>query len=307
MSAIIELEKVSRWYGEVIGVNDVDVQIPPGVTGLLGPNGAGKTTMIRMVTGQLRPSQGTVRVLGEPVWNNPGIYRRMGLCPDLDSFWESMSGLEFVTFAAKLAGFHAKEARERATRCIDRVRLSDASGRKVGGYSKGMRQRIKIAQAMVHDPELLVLDEPLTGLDPVGRRETIDLVRELGDQGRHILVSSHILHEVEAMTPRIVLIHRGRILAEGHVHDIRALIDKHPHHIEIRCDDPRALARELLHHEDVVRVSLNGEPGQVLVETVKPDDFYARVPALALDAGIRIDRLTSPDDNLEAVFHYLVQ
>lgn len=304
---VIELDKVSRWYGEVIGVNDIDVRIPPGVTGLLGPNGAGKTTLIRLISGQLLPSKGNVRVLGEPVWNNPSIYGRIGLCPDLDSFWESMTGAGFVRYIARLAGYPAAEARERALAQIERVGLTYAKDKKVGAYSKGMRQRIKLAQALVHDPELVILDEPLTGLDPVGRREVIDLVVSLGAQGKHILVSSHILHEVEAMTPRILLIHRGRIVAEGDVHDIRSLIDEHPHHIEIECSDVRGLARRLLHDADVIRVAIDDAGNSIRVETIDPDAFYGRIPALALDAGITIDRLTSSDDNLEAVFHYLVK
>jgi ABC-2 type transport system ATP-binding protein len=305
--SVVELRQVSKWYGEVIGLNDVTVDVGPGVTGLLGPNGAGKTTLIRLVTGQIRPSQGTVRVLGEPVWNRPSLQRRIGLCPDLDSFYEEMTGLAFVTYLAKLHGFVGGEARARAEAALERVSLSFAKDKKIGAYSKGMRQRVKLAQALVHDPELLVLDEPLTGMDPVGRRETIDLVRSLGEQGRHILVSSHILHEVESMTSNVILIHRGRVLAEGNVPEIRALIDEHPHHVEIHCSDPRGLGRRLLDLRDVVRVSLDEERSRLLVETVKPDEFYGSVPGIALESGIRVTRLTSPDDNLEAVFHYLVK
>ena len=304
---VIELDKVSRWYGEVIGVNDVDVRIPTGVTGLLGPNGAGKTTLIRLITGQLQPSKGNVRVLGQPVWNNPELYRRVGLCPDLDSFYETMTGFEFVHYMGKLAGYSSEEARKRALERLELVGLTYAKDKKVGAYSKGMRQRTKLAQALLHDPELVILDEPLTGLDPVGRREIIDLVAALGEQGKHILVSSHILHEVEAMTPRILLIHRGRIVAEGDVQHIRSLIDEHPHHIEIECSDARELARRLLEHRDVIRVAVADEESSLTVETHDPESFYGRISALALDAGIRIDKLTSPDDNLEAVFHYLVR
>lgn len=306
-SAPVVLNNVSRWYGEVIGVNDIDVSIPAGVTGLLGPNGAGKTTLIRLITGQIRPSKGEVRVLGESVWNNAGIYRRIGLCPDLDSFWETMTGFEFVRYMARLAGYSTGDASARALAQLERVSLTYAKDRKVGGYSKGMRQRVKLAQAMVHDPELVVLDEPLTGLDPVGRREVIELVRELGEQGRHVVVSSHILHEVEAMTPRILLIHRGRIVAAGEVHDIRSMIDEHPHRIEIECDDVRALARKLLDYDDVIRVAIEDDANRLRVETIRPDDFYSRVPELAIETGIGIERMTSSDDNLEAVFHYLVK
>jgi ABC-2 type transport system ATP-binding protein len=305
---ILALESVSVWYGEVIGLNDVDVRVGPGVTGLLGPNGAGKTTMIRLVTGQIPPNKGRVEVLGREPFARPDLYRDVGLCPDLDAFYESMTGLELVTYLARLSGFGATEARRRALDLLDRVRLTDAKDRKLGGYSKGMRQRVKLAQALVHDPRLLVLDEPLTGLDPVGRREVIDLVRELADEGRHLLVSSHILHEVEAMTSRVLLIHRGRILADGEVHEIRALIDEHPHHVEIRCDDARSLARRLLEFDDVVRVSLDPSgDGRLVVETVRPEEFYGRMPEIVLASGVKIEKLASPDDNLEAVFHYLVR
>jgi len=307
MSAVIEFEGVSVWYGEVIGLNDVRVEIGEGVTGLLGPNGAGKTTLIRLVTGQMRPHEGAVRVFGQAPFGRPSLFRRVGLCPDLDSFYENLSALDFVTFLARLAGYSTREARRRSGEQLERVGLAHAVDRKIGGFSKGMRQRVKLAQAMVHDPELVVLDEPLTGLDPVGRREVIDLVAELGREGRHVLVSSHILHEVEAMTSRVLLIHRGRILASGEVDEIRALIDRHPHHVVVQGPEVRTLARRLLDFDDVLRVSIEGDGTRLVVETVRPDDFYARMPELALEAGSRVESLYSSDDDLEAVFHYLVQ
>jgi ABC-2 type transport system ATP-binding protein len=307
LTAVIALAGVSRWYGEVIGINDVTLEIGPGITGLLGPNGAGKTTLLRLVTGQLQPSHGTVRVFGEPVWDRPHLFRRIGHCPDHDAFYESMSGLEFVRTLARLSGMARRDAASAAERALETVNLPrEAWRRKIGGYSKGMRQRTKLAQALVHEPELLVLDEPLTGLDPIGRRETIDLVQRLASAGRTILVSSHILHEVEAVTRTIVIVHRGRILATGDITQIRELIDEHPHHVSIQCAEPRRLGSALLQSEDVVSVAIDASTGTLTVETVRPDSFYGRVADLVADEGIHVSRLTSLDDNLQAVFSYLV-
>ena len=308
MSAIIEVKGASRWYGDVIGINDVSLEFGPGITGLLGPNGAGKSTLMRLITGQIQASQGDVRVFGEPVWSNQGLFRRIGFCPDQDAFYETMSGLEFVRTLAMLSGIPRREAREKAERALDAVKLApDAWGRKIGGYSKGMRQRTKLAQALVHDPELLLLDEPLSGMDPVGRREVLDLIRSLASGGRTVIVSSHILHEVEAITRSIVIIHHGRLLASGDITQIRELIDEHPHHVSIHCSDPRRLGAVLLGSDDVVSVTFGHEAGAIVVETSKPDAFYPRVAEIVLAEGIRVQRLTSLDDNLQAVFGYLVK
>jgi ABC-2 type transport system ATP-binding protein len=302
---IITAEHLSKWYGQVSGLNDVTVTIPRGITGLLGPNGAGKSTFMKLVTGQLRPSTGTVRVLDEPIWQNPSLYLRLGFCPDQDGFYERMTGLEWVTALARLHGM-STEAADAARRALEAVDLIDVADRKIGAYSKGMRQRVKLAQAILHDPELLILDEPLTGMDPIMRRRMIRLIREWGRSGKSVVVSSHILHEIEAMTSNILLIHNGRILAEGNVHQIRALIDEHPHTVSIRVADPRALARRLLMEEDVS--SLRFEPGAVVVQTLRPDAFYSRLTELAASGeGGSIEEVTSPDDNLQAVFTYLVK
>jgi len=302
---IITAEHLSKWYGQVSGLNDVTVTIPSGITGLLGPNGAGKSTFMKLVTGQLRPSTGTVRVLDEPIWQNPSLYLRLGFCPDQDGFYERMTGLEWVTALARLHGM-STEAADAARRALEAVDLIDVADRKIGAYSRGMRQRVKLAQAILHAPELLILDEPLTGMDPIMRRRTIRLIREWGRSGKSVVVSSHILHEIEAMTSNILLIHNGRILAEGNVHQIRALIDEHPHTVSIRVADPRALARRLLMEEDVS--SLRFEPGAVVVQTLRPDAFYSRLTELAASGeGGAIEEVTSPDDNLQAVFTYLVK
>jgi ABC-2 type transport system ATP-binding protein len=304
--ALVHAEHLSKWYGQVSGLNDVTATIPPGITGLLGPNGAGKSTFMKLMTGQLKPSQGTIRVFGEPLWGNPAVYARIGFCPEQDAFYERMTGLEWVTALVRLNGYGEQEAVKAATMALDSVDLMSAADKKIGAYSKGMRQRVKLAQALVHDPELLILDEPLTGMDPLMRRKTIRLIKDWARAGKHIIVSSHILHEIEAMTANILLINNGRIVAEGNVHTIRDLIDTHPHTVSVRGSHPRELARRFLAEDDVL--SLRFEPGTVVVETSRPDSFYARLTELAAtgEAGV-IDEVQSPDDNLQAVFKYLVK
>jgi ABC-2 type transport system ATP-binding protein len=303
---IVTAEHLSKWYGQISGLNDISVNVPPGVTGLLGPNGAGKSTFMKLITGQLKPSKGTIRVLGEPIWGNPSIYFRIGFCPEQDAFYDRMTGLEWVMALVRLNGYSEKEAKDAAERALTQVDLMDAAGKKIGAYSKGMRQRVKLAQAIVHDPELLILDEPLSGMDPLGRRRTMKLIRDWARAGKSVLVSSHILHEVESMTSDILLINNGRILAEGNVHTIRGLIDTHPHSVHIRANDPRGLAREFLTHDDVI--SMRFQEGAVVVETGKPDAFYARLTDLVAEGRCgAVEELTSPDDNLQAVFQYLVK
>jgi ABC-2 type transport system ATP-binding protein len=305
-AAVVASENLSKWYGQVIGLNDVTVTVPPGITGLLGPNGAGKSTFMKLITGQLRPSKGSVTVLGEPIWKNPKLYFRVGFCPEQDAFYDRMTGLEWVTALVRLNGFTDKESADAAEKALTSVDLMDAANKKIGAYSKGMRQRVKLAQAIVHDPEMLILDEPLSGMDPIGRRKTMKMIREWARQGKSVLVSSHILHEVEAMTSNILLINNGRILAEGNVHQIRDLIDEHPHTVYIRAEDPRGLAREFLARADVL--SLRFEPGAVIVETGKPDEFYSRMTELVAEGACgAVEEVTSPDDNLQAVFKYLVK
>ena len=307
MSApVVAADHISKWYGQVIGLNDVTVTIPAGITGLLGPNGAGKSTFMKLITGQLKPSKGSLTVLGGPIWNNPSAYQRIGFCPEQDSFYEQMTGLEWVTALVRLNGLAAAEADAAARRAIEAVHLTEAAGKKIGAYSKGMRQRIKMAQALVHDPDLLILDEPLTGMDPLMRRRTIRIIKDWARDGRSVVVSSHILHEVEAMTSNVLLINNGRILAEGDVHDIRGLIDTHPHTVHIQAEDPRGLARECLRYDYVSSLRFDG--GALVVETSTPDVFYSRLTELAADGSFgRIDEVTSPDDNLAAVFQYLVK
>ena len=305
-TAVVSAEHVSKWYGQVSGLNDVTVTVPPGITGLLGPNGAGKSTFMKLMTGQLKPSKGRLTVLGEPIWGNPALYFRIGFCPEQDAFYERMTGLEWVTALVRLNGIGEAAARAQSLRALDMLDLADVAHKKIGAYSKGMRQRVKMAQALAHDPELLVLDEPLAGMDPLVRRKTIRLIKDWARAGKSIIVSSHILHEIESMTSTILLINQGRILAEGNVHQIRDLIDEHPHTVSIIADQPRVLAREFLADDHVLSLSL--EAGALVVQTGKPDVFYARLTEIAASGACgAVHEVTSPDDNLQAVFQYLVK
>ncbi|HVK14085.1 MAG TPA: ABC transporter ATP-binding protein [Gemmataceae bacterium] len=306
MKPVVEFHEVSKWYGNVIGLNKLSINIPAGVTGLLGPNGAGKSTLLQLATGQLYPSQGKVRVLGRTVWNNPGLNRRIGLCPEQDAFYEWMTGWDFVYTCARLGGMRRSTAKAAAERALDAVAMTPHQGRVVRGYSKGMRQRTKLAQALVHDPDVLFLDEPFTGTDPVARRELMDIIRRLGASGKSVLVSSHVLHEVQTLTPNIILLNRGRLVAEGNVRQLRDLIDKHPHHIVLVADDYRRLAGRVLEWEDVEGVRVLPQSSGVMVETRAPDAFYGRLPDLALRDGLGIKEVYSDDDSLDAVFKYLV-
>ena len=305
-TAIVQTKNLSKWYGEVMGVNDVTLQIHPGITGLLGPNGAGKTSLLKLMTGQLKPNKGDITVLDQPVWNNYLLTQRVGYCPDIELAYQFMTGFEFIAFFATLSGCEKSEVRFQSLDVLETVDMFSAKDKPIGSYSKGMRQRIKLAQALVHKPELLFLDEPLTGLDPVGRRHIINLLTKLDEQGISIVVSSHILYEIEAMTETILLIHQGRILAEGTISDIRELIDEHPHKVYLSADEPRRLAQVCLLFDDILSVTFGDAAGDVIIETAKPDAFYARLPQILIENKLNVSQLYSPDDNLSAVFKYLV-
>jgi ABC-2 type transport system ATP-binding protein len=303
---VVTFDGVSKWYGNVIGLNKLTVSVPPGITGLLGPNGAGKSTFLQLATGQLKPSQGRVTVLGQRVWNNPRLNRRIGLCPEQDAFYETMTGREFLSFCARLAGMGPGRARRAAEETLERVGLTPQMNRAIRGYSKGMRQRTKLAQALVHDPEVLFLDEPLTGTDPVVRHELIQIILRIAAEGKGIVISSHVLYEVQAITSNIILINHGRLVAEGDIRQIRDLIDTHPHRIVLKSPHGRDLAARLVQEHDVVGVELRRGDGAILVETQSPDAFYSRLPEIALESSTPIDEVYSDDDSLEAVFKYLV-
>jgi ABC-2 type transport system ATP-binding protein len=306
MTPVVEFNEVSKWYGNVIGVNKLTLRIPAGITGLLGPNGAGKSTLLQLATGQLYPSQGSVRVLGQDVWNNPALNRQIGLCPEQDAFYEWMTGWDFVHTSARLGGMSRAQARDATNRILDAVGMTPHRNRPIRGYSKGMRQRTKLAQAFVHDPQVLFLDEPLTGTDPMARRDLMDIIERLGGEQKSVLVSSHVLHEVQSLTPNIILLNRGRLVAEGHVRQIRDLIDEHPHHIVLVCDEYRKLAAQLIARDDVESVKVLPKGNALMVETRSPDAFYASLPSLSLEEGTAIKEVYSDDDSLESVFKYLV-
>ncbi len=301
--AIIELESLSKWYGEVIALNDVTARIEGGIIGLLGPNGAGKSTLMALATGQLHPSKGSIRVFGVNPWNNPRVLSQIGFCPEGDPFWWNLTGWQFVTFLAKVSGLGGR-AKQAAKEAIDRVGMSEHMHRRVRGYSKGMRQRIKIAQALVHRPRLLILDEPFTGTDPVVRHELAKVFLGLASEGVDILVSSHILHEVEALTKQILMIDHGRIVAEGDVRGVRRRMLDRPHAIRVKLDKPRPLAARLSQIAAVTGLKVADE-STLLIETTAPEEVCDRLPELVLDGQAQVTEIAAADDSLEAVFGYL--
>jgi len=301
---LCRMDGVSKWYGPVIGLNDVTLEIESGITGLVGHNGAGKSTMIKLLTGELHPTLGQVRIRGRRAWS-AAAKRHIGHCPDVDAFYEEMSGRAFVRTIARLHGFGSRGARERADDVLAQVGMTDRADRPLATYSKGMRQRIKLAQALVHDPDLLVLDEPLNGVDPVGRLELIRLFRELRERGKAILISSHHLDEMDALADRILFICRGRILASGSLEEIRALLDEHPLKIRITAPDARQLATRLLALDMVQSVELSGA-GELLLRVRRVKEFYGALADVVAGEGIDVERLRVTDASTKAVFEYLM-
>jgi len=301
---LAEFRSVSKWYGAVIGVNDVSIVLEPGITGLLGPNGAGKTTFIKLLTGQLRPNLGQVQVCGVAA-RSARARRHIGYCPDADAFYEEMSGRQFVQTMARLHGMSPAEARERTELVLSEVGMVDRAGRTLRGCSKGMRQRIKLAQALVHQPDVLVVDEPLNGIDPVGRRELMDLFRRCAARGQAVLVSSHILDEMDELADRIVFMGRGRVLAVGTLTDIRAMFSGQPQQIRIACRQQRELASQLISWPQVLRVELR-EPDELLLQVIHPDEFFRRLAALIIEASLDVNRLETQDATTEATFQYVM-
>ncbi len=306
---VIILSRVSKWYGQVIGLNDISLKIRPGITGLLGPNGAGKSTMFKLITGQIKPKIGTVKVNGEWVWNNYNLWNKIGYCPEYDNFWDEMTGFEFINFLCSLHGISRSESKEKTETVLNQVGMMEDSNRKIKGYSKGMRQRIKVAQALVHNPDILILDEPLSGTDPIAKFALTNLFHELESQGKTIVISSHVLEEIERITDNILLIHKGRLLAEGRIEEIRDLIDKYPHNIQIRILPKYVpiLAKRLIKEDFVISVTKQKDGSALLVQTHKPDTFYTEIAKILKEENVEVSELTSTDDNLDAVFRYLVE
>ena len=301
---VIAVENVSKWFGSVVAVNDVSLSITPGITGLLGPNGAGKTTLLKMMEGLAAPSDGTVTIFGETPRNNPNLFRRVGVMSEHEAVYGFQSGKQFVDFSAKLHGVAATA--EATAQAIERVGLADAQHRPLGTYSRGMRQRMRLAAAIVHEPQAIILDEPLNGTDPRQRIEFHDLMRHLADEGRTILISSHILEEVETLADRILLMVSGKLAASGDYRAIRAKLDEQPYAVRIVSNDPRTMAAALIELESIESVSLGGD-NEVIVLSTNVAVLQRSLAHIAKDRGIRLERVEPLDDSLESVFSYIVE
>ncbi len=301
----IVFSDVSKFYGEVLGVNRVNLEVPPGLTGLVGPNGSGKSTLMHLMTGLLRPSRGEISVLGIAPDRPEELFRIVGYCTQYDSFPNGATGISFLSHALALHGYSKAEIDERAWAAIERVGLTDAARRRIAGYSKGMRQRIKLAHAHCHDPQVLVLDEPLNGLDPMGRAEMIDLFSGLAREGRHVVVSSHILHEVDLISDGVIMIHGGAIVAEGEIRAVRGEITSHPIQVLIRCDKPNQVASEVFRLEHVVEARILEDEG-LLVRTRDADDFFAELNRIVLSGDVVVETVAPADESVHAVYDYLI-
>jgi ABC-2 type transport system ATP-binding protein len=302
---MVELRNVSRWYGEVIGVNRVTATLRPGITGLLGPNGAGKSTLMNLIGGMIAPSEGEVLVHGEAPFANPNVMHRLGYCHQSDAFYEKMTGFDFVRSMLEVRGYGRARARTAAEHALAQLGMVPNMHRRIQGYSKGMRQRTKVALAIAHSPDIVILDEPLNGLDAVGRHEMIELIRHFGKEGRNVLISSHVLHEIEAMTNNILMMSGGYLLAEGDVRDVRKDLSRHPHRVLLRCADPRAAAMRFLALPSTVSAAIDGLDSTVMLMSRDLDAFHEALTHYILDDGGSVSLVTVADENLGSVFEYL--
>ena len=304
---LIVFDNVSKFYGEILGVNRVNLEIPSGITSLVGPNGAGKTTLMNLMTGLLRPTRGKISMLGIPTDCPDLLFRKVGYCSQFDSFPRGLTGREFITSFLMVSGFRKWRANELAEQALDRVELLPAADRKVAAYSKGMRQRVRLAQSIAHQPTVLILDEPLNGLDPMVRAETIALFKQLAADGLHLIISSHILHEVDMMSDRVVLLNNGYVVAEGAIHGVRDEMDvEHPAQILIRCNAPAALAAQMFTHTDVVEARVHEDRQGLFVKTRNPDQFYLSLNEVVAQGEISVESIAPVDDDLNAVYEYLI-
>ena len=303
---LIIFDNVSKFYGEILGVNRVNLQIAPGITSLVGPNGAGKSTLMNLMTGLLRPTRGSISLLGIPTDQPEQLFRKVGYCTQFDSFPRGVTGREFINSFLLVHGFDRKRANELSQVALERVSLLEAGDRKVAAYSKGMRQRIRLAQSIAHQPSVLILDEPLNGLDPMVRAETIALFRKLASEGLHLIISSHILHEVDMMSDRVVLLNSGYIVAEGETHDMRDEMKEHPMQILIRCDQPAKLAAYVFEKDHVVEARLHDDRRGLFVKTRDADRFYLMLNRAVAEGAVSVESVAPVDDDLSAVYQYLI-
>ncbi len=304
---MIQLQNVTKLYGTVIGVNDITLSLAPGAYGLVGPNGSGKTTLLNLITGQLRPTMGRIRVMGDSPWRRDRLLRTIGLCPAVDVLHPNVSALEWISYLVELHGFRRREARERARRALREVGMDGAMRRAMGTYSLGMRQRTKLAQAFAHDPTLLILDEPFNGLDPIGRHEMTEVLRAWTRDGRSLIVASHILHEVEAVSPSFLLIRGGRLLASGPSDEIHALLAEVPNEIHIRCDRPARLGREFVESGLAESVRLADDDQTLVIATRQPVAVFEQLPRWLATLQIQVREMRSADDSLQRLFSSLMR
>jgi ABC-2 type transport system ATP-binding protein len=303
---LIIFDDVSKFYGDILGVNRVNLQIAPGITSLVGPNGAGKSTLMNLMTGLLYPTKGRITLLGIPTDRPEELFRKVGYCTQFDSFPRGVTGRKFIHNFLMVHGYGRKEAQDLAEVALERVSLVEAGDRKVAAYSKGMRQRIRLAQAIAHQPDVLILDEPLNGLDPMVRAETIALFRKLASDGLHLLISSHILHEVDMMSDRVVLLNNGYVVAEGNIHGVRNEMQEHPMQILIRCSEPSKLASHVFAQDHVVEARLHDDKGGLFVKTRDADRFYLLLNEVVASGEVTVESVAPVDDDLSAVYQYLI-
>ncbi len=300
---VLLFERVSKWYGPVLGLNQVTLELRPGITGLVGHNGAGKSTLLQLAAGHLRPDLGRVTLNGLDAWTSDAKLH-VGYCPDLDQFYEDLSGRDFLLVLARLTGFSQLDACERVEDLLRLVGMHDRADRALAGYSKGMRQRIKLAQALIHDPALLLLDEPLSGIDPVGRREMVALFLELARQGKCLLISSHELDELEKLTDQVAILAAGRIAAVGALPRIRELLDQHPHAIRVSCEPSDVLTRHLWQWEEIVGIERDAQ--DLIVRARNPKRFFEKLSLLIIEENLEVRRIETLDESTSDVLNYLL-
>ncbi|MGO9257899.1 MAG: ABC transporter ATP-binding protein [Bryobacteraceae bacterium] len=302
----IVFDNVSRFYGEVLGINKVSLSIPPGITSLVGPNGSGKTTLMNLVCGLIRPTQGQISVLGVSPTHPEQLCRMVGYCAQFDAFPKGLTGYQFIYSFLLMFGYLPAECDQRTRNSLELAGLMDAANRPVAAYSKGMRQRVKLAQAIAHDPTVIILDEPLNGLDPLARAEAIALFRQWGDKGCHVLVSSHILHEVDRISDQVVLLSQGYVVAEGQIHSVRSEVKEQPMQILVRCDRPALLASRLFLQDHVVEAKIAADGKGLLLRTRDADGFYLLLNRVILDSGLEVESVAPADDDVNSVYQYLI-
>ena len=303
---LITFGEVSRFYGEVLGINRVNLAIPPGITSLVGPNGSGKTTLMNLMTGLIRPTRGEILVLGIRPDDPQHLGPLIGYCAQFDNFPKGLTGYQFLNSFLRIRGLSDAECEERTRAALQTVNLIEAAQRPVAAYSKGMRQRIKLAQAIAHDPQVVVLDEPLNGLDPMARAETIALFQEWGAKGRHVIVSSHILHEVDRISDQVILLSHGYVVAEGQIQGVRSEVKDQPMQILIRCDQPNQLAARLFLQDHVVEAKIHPDGKGILLRTTDADQFYLMLNRIVLETGMQVESVAPADDDVNSVYQYLI-